>query len=184
MEILPELHHVRLIGVDTFIIAEPGRPLTLIDAGMPWSPWPIERRIRAIGRRPEEIERIVCTHGHPADIAGLSAGLRPCAGPMTASRDADARKLWLKLATVSGSALAETLSESARAAWWMKDAESLRADLDKFAGTGSFGRAIEATLDALRGGLAALEERDGEAIGLFREARHMFRDLDLPTMTL
>lgn len=94
----PELHHVRRVGVDTFIIAEPGRPLTLIDAGMPWSRLPIERRIRRIGRRPTEIERIVCTHGHldhvggiprllrgrsdvsvlmhPADIAGLAIGLR------------------------------------------------------------------------------------------------------------
>jgi glyoxylase-like metal-dependent hydrolase (beta-lactamase superfamily II) len=72
----PELHHVRLIGVDTFIIAEPGRPLTLIDAGMPWSRWPIERRIRAIGRRPEEIERIICTHGHPDHVGGIPRLLR------------------------------------------------------------------------------------------------------------
>ena len=92
------LHHVRGWGVDAFIIAEDGRPLTLIDAGMPWSPWPIRRRIRAIGRHPEEIVRIICTHGHPdhiggiprlldgrtdgsalmhpADIAGLAIGLR------------------------------------------------------------------------------------------------------------
>lgn len=98
MTLPPELHHVRGFGVDTFVIAEPGRPLTLIDAGMPWAPWVIERRIRAIGRRPDEIERIVCTHGHPdhvggvprlvrgrgdvsilmhrADVAGLSVGLR------------------------------------------------------------------------------------------------------------
>lgn len=76
MAIPPELHHVRLIGVDTFIIAEPGRPLTLIDAGMPWSRWPIERRIRAIGRRPEEIERIICSHGHPDHVGGIPRLLR------------------------------------------------------------------------------------------------------------
>ncbi len=98
MAIPPELHHVRGLGVDAFIIAEDGRPLTLIDAGMPWSPWPIRRHIRAIGRSPDDIERIICTHGHPdhiggiprllggrtdasalmhpADIAGLAVGLR------------------------------------------------------------------------------------------------------------
>ncbi len=98
MAIPPELHHVRGFGVDTFIIAEDGRPLTLIDAGMPWSHWTIRRRLRAIGRTPEEIEQIICTHGHPdhiggiprllggrmnasalmhpADIAGLAVGLR------------------------------------------------------------------------------------------------------------
>ena len=71
MAIPPELHHVRGLGIDAFIIAEDGRPLTLIDAGMPWSAWAIRRRIRAIGRRPEEIERIVCTHGHPDHIGGI-----------------------------------------------------------------------------------------------------------------
>ena len=98
MAIPPELHHVRGLGVDAFIVAEAGQPLTLIDAGMPWSPWTIRRRIRAIGRDPGEIERIICTHGHPdhiggiprllsgrrdasvlmhpADIAGLAVGLR------------------------------------------------------------------------------------------------------------
>lgn len=67
---------MRGFGVDTFIIAEPDRPLTLIDAGMPWSPWPIERRIRTIGRRPEEIERIICTHGHPDHVGGIPRLLR------------------------------------------------------------------------------------------------------------
>ena len=98
MPIPSELHHVRGLGVDAFIIAEDGCPLTLIDAGMPWSAWTIRRRIRAIGRDPEEIERIICTHSHPdhiggiprllggrtdasalmhaADIAGLAVGLR------------------------------------------------------------------------------------------------------------
>lgn len=76
MEIVPGVHHVRLFGVDTFIIAEPGRQLTLIDAGMPWSRWPIERRIRAIGRGAHEIERIVCTHGHPDHVSGIPRLLR------------------------------------------------------------------------------------------------------------
>lgn len=82
MAIPPELHHVRGFGVDTFIIAEHGRPLTLIDAGMPWSAWPIRRRIRAIGRDPEEIGRIICTHGHPDHIGGIP---RLLAGQVNAS---------------------------------------------------------------------------------------------------
>jgi glyoxylase-like metal-dependent hydrolase (beta-lactamase superfamily II) len=76
MTLPADLHHVRGLGVDTFIIAEPDRPLTLIDAGMPWSPWVIERRIRAIGRRPGEIERIICTHGHPDHVGGIPRLLR------------------------------------------------------------------------------------------------------------
>lgn len=76
MELAQTIHHVRGWGVDTYILAEPGRGLTLIDAGMPWSRWPIDRRIRAIGRRPEEIERIVCTHAHPDHIGGIPRLLR------------------------------------------------------------------------------------------------------------
>ncbi len=95
-------------------------------------------------------------------------------------RDSDARRQWLELTTISDAALAETISEAARAAWWMKDAKGLRDDLARFAGTGSVGRTIEATQEALRGGLAALEGRSGEAISLFRKARRVFRDLNLP----
>ena len=76
MALPAELHHVRGFGVDAFVIAEPGQPLTLVDAGMPWAPWAIERRIRAIGRRPEEIERIICTHGHPDHVGGVPRLLR------------------------------------------------------------------------------------------------------------
>ncbi|MGH2381548.1 MAG: MBL fold metallo-hydrolase [Candidatus Limnocylindria bacterium] len=76
MEIAPSVHHVRLLGVDTFIIAEPERPVTLIDAGMFWSRSPIERHLRRIGRRQDEIERIVCTHGHPDHVGGIRRLLR------------------------------------------------------------------------------------------------------------
>ncbi|MFN2418077.1 MAG: AAA family ATPase [Candidatus Limnocylindria bacterium] len=125
-----------------------------------------------------ELETITQELGDPATTGQFLATAARVA--TFQGRDADARRLWLQLAPTSGTTLAETLSESARAAWWMKDTESLRADLDRFAGTGSFGRAIEATLDALTGGLAALEERETEAISLFRQARRVFRDLDLP----
>ena len=51
MEYAPGVHHARLFGVDTFIIAERGQPLTLIDAGMFWSRRPIEGMQLRVGRR-------------------------------------------------------------------------------------------------------------------------------------
>jgi glyoxylase-like metal-dependent hydrolase (beta-lactamase superfamily II) len=69
MEIAPDVHQVRLLGADTFVLVEDR--LTLIDAGMVGARGPIERYVRRIGRSLDEVERIICTHGHPDHIGGL-----------------------------------------------------------------------------------------------------------------
>jgi glyoxylase-like metal-dependent hydrolase (beta-lactamase superfamily II) len=70
MEIAPGVHQVRMLGADAFLIAEDD--LTLIDAGMVGTRRTIQRYVHRIGRRLEELRRIVCTHGHPDHIGGLS----------------------------------------------------------------------------------------------------------------
>jgi glyoxylase-like metal-dependent hydrolase (beta-lactamase superfamily II) len=74
MEIAPGVHQVRMLGADAFLIAE--QRLTLIDAGMVGSRRTLERYLRGIGRRLEELERIICTHGHPDHIGGVSELVR------------------------------------------------------------------------------------------------------------
>lgn len=69
MEIAPGVHQVRMLGADAFLIAEDR--LTLIDAGMVGSRLMLERYLRRIGRRLIELERIICTHGHPDHIGGV-----------------------------------------------------------------------------------------------------------------
>jgi glyoxylase-like metal-dependent hydrolase (beta-lactamase superfamily II) len=74
MEIAPAVHQVRMLGADAFLIAE--ERLTLIDAGMVGSRIMLERYLRRIGRRLDELERIICTHGHPDHIGGVSELVR------------------------------------------------------------------------------------------------------------
>ena len=74
MEIAPSVHQVRMLGADAFLIAE--ERLTLIDAGMVGSRIMLELYLRRIGRRIDELERIVCTHGHPDHIGGVGELVR------------------------------------------------------------------------------------------------------------
>jgi glyoxylase-like metal-dependent hydrolase (beta-lactamase superfamily II) len=74
MEIAPGVHQVRMLGADSFLLAE--KRLTLIDAGMMGSRLMLERYLRRIGRRMDELDRIICTHGHPDHIGGLQELVR------------------------------------------------------------------------------------------------------------
>lgn len=74
MEIAPGVHQVRMLGADSFLLAEDR--LTLIDAGMMGSRLMLERYLRRIGRRMDELDRIICTHGHPDHIGGLQEIVR------------------------------------------------------------------------------------------------------------
>lgn len=74
MEIAPGVHQVRMLGADAFLLAE--ERLTLIDAGMVGSRLTLERYLRRIGRSLGELERIICTHGHPDHIGGVSELVR------------------------------------------------------------------------------------------------------------
>jgi glyoxylase-like metal-dependent hydrolase (beta-lactamase superfamily II) len=69
MEIAPGVHAVPLIGAVGHVVCE--ERLTLIDAGLPGSGRRLARYLATIGRSLDEIDRIVCTHGHPDHIGGV-----------------------------------------------------------------------------------------------------------------
>lgn len=63
------MHAVRLLGSTAFLLVDD--ELTLIDAGLRGSGALLRRYLRGLGRGPEEIVRIVCTHAHPDHIGGV-----------------------------------------------------------------------------------------------------------------
>ena len=70
MEVVEGLHAVRLIGANAFLISDD--ELTLVDAGHRGSIVMLRRYLARIGRSLSDIKRIVCTHGHPDHIGGVS----------------------------------------------------------------------------------------------------------------
>lgn len=69
MELAPNVHAVKLLSCTAYLIAE--ERLTLIDAGLPGSRRPLEGYLKRIGRRLDELDRIICTHGHIDHIGGV-----------------------------------------------------------------------------------------------------------------
>jgi glyoxylase-like metal-dependent hydrolase (beta-lactamase superfamily II) len=74
MQIAAGVHQVRMLGADAFLLEEDR--LTLIDAGMVGSRLTLERYLRRMGRRLDELDRIICTHGHPDHIGGVGELVR------------------------------------------------------------------------------------------------------------
>jgi glyoxylase-like metal-dependent hydrolase (beta-lactamase superfamily II) len=70
VEVLPNVHAVRVIGAQAYLLVD-GDEVTLVDAGHVGSGRMLRRYLARIGRSTEHITRIVCTHGHPDHIGGV-----------------------------------------------------------------------------------------------------------------
>lgn len=55
----------------SWIVLEEGDRVALIDAGYPGQVDDVEESVRRVGRRPEEIEAVLVTHGHVDHVGGL-----------------------------------------------------------------------------------------------------------------
>lgn len=97
MEVAPNVHAVRVIGANAFLIAED--ELTLIDAGHRGSIRMLRAYVEHIGRDIKEITRIVCTHGHPDHIGGVHE-IAAASGARVHMHPADMTRLRIRLSEV------------------------------------------------------------------------------------
>ena len=72
-QLTDHLYHISLGSVNAYLIEDDG--LTLVDTGAPGSTGKLLAAIRAGGKRPEAITRVLLTYWHP-DHAGNAAELQ------------------------------------------------------------------------------------------------------------
>ncbi len=75
--------------VNCFLIADDDGTLTLVDAGLKGAERKVIAALAELGRRPEDVRRLVLTHAH-ADHAGGLAGVRRATGGRVLVHDRDA----------------------------------------------------------------------------------------------
>jgi len=90
--VIRDLVTIQLRRVRAHLIMEP--ELTLVDCGYAGSVDQIRKAIEAHGRSMDELDRVICTHGHP-DHAGGARALGEAGVPIL-MHDADARGLETK----------------------------------------------------------------------------------------
>src|SRR5262245_21202879 len=71
LELAPGIHRIDLGASSAYLIVDDAG-LALVDTGLPGSGKKILALIGALGRRPEEITRIILTHQHPDHIGGAA----------------------------------------------------------------------------------------------------------------
>jgi len=72
---LPGIQQVLSGLVNAYLVETPAG-LLLIDTGYPNSPRKILAALEKLGRKPQDIQHILCTHGHPDHIGGLAEMVR------------------------------------------------------------------------------------------------------------
>ena len=91
-EIAPGVHRIdglRGVRTNAYLLVD-GDTLALIDTGLPGSLNPIDRYVKSIGKRLEQLRYVLLTHGHP-DHAGGAPALRERTGALVLAHPADVR---------------------------------------------------------------------------------------------
>jgi glyoxylase-like metal-dependent hydrolase (beta-lactamase superfamily II) len=90
VEVVPGVHAIDAVGAKVLLLVD--ERLTLIDAGGPGSAGRILGYLFGLGRRPDEVERIVLTHAH-IDHVGALPELLNATGAELCAHEAEAPRL-------------------------------------------------------------------------------------------
>ena len=90
MEVISGIHAIPGTHISRVYLIEDDE-LSLVDTGMPWSAGRVIKYIRSIGRRPDELSRILLTHSHPDHIGG-APGILKHSGARVFAHQADSRQ--------------------------------------------------------------------------------------------
>ncbi len=113
------------------------------------------------------------------DVASSTYDMRGWAA-LADARFADAAASWMSNAEMSVLNAPYVLPRVGHTAILAGDAMTARLALDRLDATGAHGRALDLDRAAIGAGIAALEERRGEAVAGYRSAIAGWRDLGLP----
>ena len=174
-----------------FLTGDWDRALAELRLGLAEEPEPPDRMlllnnlatIRAVRGEPveaeiAEMERLTEGETDPAllgyviDARGFQA--------LASGRLEEASDAWWRLPEMTPSAAAGYLFLSARPALWRGDTARARAALQLLDATGVHGPVAEIHRATLRAGLAAIDGRPADALGLYRDALRGLHDLGLP----
>ncbi len=93
MEVVPGVHAVPGVRWSrSYLIVERDR-LALIDTGPPMSARRVFEYVESIGRRPEEVELVLMTHGHPDHVGGARAIVKRT-GASVHAHTSDTHRKW------------------------------------------------------------------------------------------
>jgi len=71
MELLPDIHLIDGVNSNAYLVIEPAG-LTLVDSGLPGSDQKILAYLRALGKTPSQLSRILLTHQHVDHVGGAA----------------------------------------------------------------------------------------------------------------
>ena len=103
-------------------------------------------------------------------LADTVANASLAGGDLKAARDA-----FLETTEIDLSQASDSLYRAARRTLWAGSNEDARTALARLEELGGYGRVEDARRATLRAGIAALEDRTSEALGLYREALTLWR---------